>query len=118
MNTVLETLSHLDGPQLAGVITQGFIFLGVAVTAIGTYLVSRQNTAAAKKMQEIKVEINGRIAQLLQAHGEASETKGFMAGKLAERADPQVAVSTILDLAIGAKGPIAIEGPTGPSPSA
>src|SRR5271169_6663889 len=110
MAPILETLNHLDGPQLVVIITQALTFMGVLTSAVGTFLISRQNAKGMKKMQEIKVEIDGRMAQLLVAHGEDKKKEGFLEGRLAERADPAIPLAKVLDIATTAK-----TGPTGPA---
>jgi hypothetical protein len=74
----------------AALVIASLNFLGIVVTAIGTYFNGRTARKNSEHLERVEININGKLHQLIVAEKGQSLAEGTAAGIAAERANPQV----------------------------
>lgn len=95
MNGILGLLAALTPAEITLIIGQTLTFLGIALTAVAQIVNARRTAKVEGGLNEIKVDINGRLDALVEAVGGRREAEGYQKGKMAERADPHVSASSL-----------------------
>jgi hypothetical protein len=76
------------GTFLTGVVTIVLALISRSDNAARHAEVTQQNAAVAEKVETVRQDVNGKMAQLVQVSGDAREAKGNLEGHAEEKANP------------------------------